>query len=116
MYKRDDTTLRLRAGYNSFSSDFVFELYDADGSLAIGLNSTGQVIVSGNIQTPKDVYVGKRLIVNAETSNIPYVDEIEDEWYDFSFETGIFICNNGTTEIGFHIVNSSFDTPSYSSR
>jgi len=106
MYKRDDPTLRLRAGYNSFTSEFVFELYDADGTLAIGLNSTGQVIVSGNIQTEQDIYAGKRLVVGVETSNIPYTDFISAPWYDMNTK-GLFIAEEGTTEFLMAIIGTT---------
>lgn len=106
MYKRDDTTLRLQAGYNDWTSDFVFELYDSDGTLAIGLNSTGQVVVSGNIQTEKDVFIGRRLVVGVETSNIPYVDFVPNPWYD-SAAKGIFIAEDNSTEFLMALVGTT---------
>jgi hypothetical protein len=39
--------LRLKMGYSTADSDFVFQLFDQAGNLAVGLNSTGQLLLSG---------------------------------------------------------------------
>jgi hypothetical protein len=106
MYKRDDTTLRLRAGYNSLTSDFVFELYDALGNPTVTLNSTGQVIVTGDIQTETDAYIGKRLVLGADIANLPYVDFVPNPWYS-SVTKGLFIAEDGSTDFLMALVGTT---------
>jgi hypothetical protein len=39
--------LRLKMGYSTADSDFVFQLFDEAGRAAVSLNSTGQLVLSG---------------------------------------------------------------------
>lgn len=54
-------TLRLKQGYDRASGEFVFNMYDDTGAQTIYLNSSGEAVFAGNVQTLKDAYVGKNI-------------------------------------------------------
>lgn len=65
-------TLRLFMGYDSSNvgpttatSDFVFNLYDANGVTQISLNSSGEAVFGGNIQTMQDAYFGRFVFIGS---------------------------------------------------
>ena len=64
--------LRLFMGLDSTSvspttatSDFVFNLYDANGIRQISLNSSGEAVFGGNIQTMQDAYFGRFVFIGS---------------------------------------------------
>lgn len=66
---RDSTTqMRLEMGYDATSGDFIFRLYDANGNLTIDLNSLGEAVFMGNIETAKSVTVGELLKLISPTA------------------------------------------------
>jgi hypothetical protein len=77
------TQMRLEMGYEASSGDFIFKLYDADGNLTIDLNSLGEAVFKGNIETAKNATIGEILKLVSPTS---------------TFNSGIqWISNDGTT-------------------
>lgn len=63
MRSEGSTTIRLKAGWDEASSEFVFNLYSADGSPTIELDSTGDAVFRGSLNTAEDVYVGNRIFL-----------------------------------------------------
>jgi hypothetical protein len=88
---RDSTTqMRLEMGYEASSGDFIFKLYDAAGNLTIDLNSLGEAVFKGNIETAKNATIGEILKLISGTSE---------------FTSGIkWMDNNGTTELATALV------------
>jgi len=63
--------LRLRMGYDSATSKFVFQMYDILGVETISLNSTGEAVFKGNIETTKNAKVGNNIeIGDVSQSNV----------------------------------------------
>jgi len=65
MKKNGSTTVRLKMGYNPASSEFEFNLYNAAGVKTIYLDSSGEAVFSGNIQTDKNAYIGTNLYIGS---------------------------------------------------
>lgn len=57
----NNNILRLKMGFNSVTSLFVFEMFDNFGNLSIGLSSSGGAMYKGDIQTDKDIKVGNNI-------------------------------------------------------
>jgi hypothetical protein len=62
------TTIRLLAGYDASTGDFVFKLFDVNGLAQISLNSSGEAIFGGNVITGKDILC-KHIVVGSETTD-----------------------------------------------
>jgi len=79
MYDKQATpVLRLMLGYDSATSKFVFNMYDAAGSLTLTLNSSGEAVFAGNISTLKDAFVGNNLHLGAggtSTTRVIYFND-----------------------------------------
>ena len=69
MRAKGSSNIRLKAGWDTPSSEFVFNLYNSTGGLTMSLNSTGNAVFSGNLNTSQDVFIGNRLFLgwNAST-------------------------------------------------
>lgn len=59
----NSTTIRIKMGWNKDSSNFEFNIYGSSGAPSIEINSSGEVVVRGNINTEKDIYVGNRIFL-----------------------------------------------------
>jgi hypothetical protein len=59
--KQDPPMLRLEMGYDTVTSKFIFQMYDASGNLTLSENDAGEAVFSGNIATLKDVHIGNNL-------------------------------------------------------
>lgn len=62
------TTLRLRMGYNASSSNFCFKLFNNAGVETISLDSCGNAIFKGDIDTAEDVNVGNNIYLGVSGS------------------------------------------------
>lgn len=96
----NSTTLRLLAGYDSSTGDFVFKLYNALGTETISLDAGGNAIISGYVQSGEDAYVGEHLFIGAESTDVPYTSITTNT-------RGIFIPVPGTTKILGHIYSTN---------
>jgi len=63
MRAKDSTTVRLAMGWNAASSEFMFDLYTSDGDPSLELDSLGNAVFKGAINTAQDIYVGNRVFV-----------------------------------------------------
>lgn len=79
-------TLRLRAGYDTNTNEFLFTLYNQAGQPTIDLSDTGDALVY-NIHTSQDVYVGRRIFVDWDSTQT-----VNDAYpLGFPYEGGLFI-------------------------
>lgn len=62
------TTLRLRMGYNASSSNFCFKLFNNVGEETISLDSCGNAVFKGDIDTAQDVNVGNNIFIGNSCS------------------------------------------------
>lgn len=79
----DGTNNRIKLGYDSEQTKFIFEMYDGDGLKTLSFNDTGQAVFSGSIDTKKDVKIGESLrmrSVDAQTGRGIYFGETDDNW------------------------------------
>ena len=58
---------RLQMGYNPADADFNLTIYDASGNPTLYLNSTGEAVFAGNIETLKNAKIGQVLELQATT-------------------------------------------------
>jgi hypothetical protein len=65
--KQDPPRLRLKMGYDTATSKFIFQMYDALGNLTLSENDAGEAVFSGNIATLKDVHIGNNLYLGDRT-------------------------------------------------
>lgn len=70
MKANGSSTIRLKAGWDAASSEFVFNLYGVDGTLTVNLDSTGDAVFTGTVNTDKDVFVGEHLYVGWGNSTL----------------------------------------------
>ena len=70
MRKPDSSTIRLKMGWDASSSNFAFGLFTSDGDPSISLNSLGEAVFSGNVNTVKDIYIGNRLFLGWNGSTV----------------------------------------------
>lgn len=64
------STIRLRMGWNPNSSEFEFVLFGSDGDPTLELDSTGDIVNRGNINTVKDIFVGNRIFLGWNGSTV----------------------------------------------
>lgn len=64
------TTLRLRMGYEVATSNFVFKLFNAGGVETLSLDSSGNAIFSGDINTDNDVFIGNNIFLGLSGANV----------------------------------------------
>lgn len=100
----NSTTIRLKAGWDDGTSEFVFNLYDTLGNPTIEIDSTGDAVFRGSVNTAKDVYIGQKLIINWDGSTTPPPD------LSARAETGMFIRRLGTTEYVASVYSSGVST------
>lgn len=90
MKAKDSSTIRVKMGWDAASSEFLFNLYNSTGGVAINLDSTGNAIFSGTINTSQDAFIGKRLVLGWPSgTNLPTA---------FLSEIGLYMIRSGTTE------------------
>jgi hypothetical protein len=83
--------VRLKAGWDAAAGEFVFNLYDKTGNPVIELDSTGDAVFRGSINTDEDIYVGNRIFVGwNESTNIPPAATLSTR--------GIYFIEPGTTK------------------
>jgi hypothetical protein len=65
------TTLRLRAGYNKLTSNFEFSLWNTLSTTpTISLDSIGNAVFSGNINTSHSIFVGDNIFLGQTGSTV----------------------------------------------
>jgi hypothetical protein len=64
----ETTTIRLKMGYSTDSDLFEFNMYSSNGDASLSLNSSGEAVFSGDVQTKKDCLVGENLYVGTTDS------------------------------------------------
>lgn len=84
------STIRLLMGYDKNSSDFLFNLYDQAGNPTLELNSTGNAVLRGDINTARDVFIGERLFLGWEGSTLVPTATLSTR--------GMYIMEPGTTK------------------
>lgn len=105
MKAEGSTVIRVKMGWDEASSEFLFNLYNSTGGIAISLDSTGNAVFSGTLNTSQDAYIGKRLILGWPSgTNLPTASLAE---------VGMYLIREGTTEYitGLYTTVYSFGTP-----
>jgi hypothetical protein len=65
------TTIRLRAGYNKLTSNFEFSLWNSISTTpTISLDSVGNGVFSGSINTSESMYIGNNIFLGQTGSTI----------------------------------------------
>ena len=83
-------TKRLEMGWDSVSGEFKFSIYDSTGGAAVELDSTGDAVFRGKINTAKDIYIGERAFIGwGGNTNLPE---------HASTKRGIYFLNPGSTQ------------------
>jgi len=100
--------LRVQMGYSSVVDKFIFNLYDASGNPSIELDSAGNAVFKGYINTAQDVFIGDQLFIgwNASTS-LPMATLPTQGIYFIEPESTRYIAAIYTTNVG------TSDLPSY---
>ena len=111
MYDRQAVPVkRLQMGYNSADADFNLTIYDAAGNPTIYLNSTGEAVFAGNIETLKNAKIGQILELQATTgtdinSGIKWMDSdgvtvLADAFMVKSTVLNLFSIKSNNSEFG----------------
>jgi len=81
-----NSNLRLRAGYDTDADEFLFVLYNQSGVATIDLSDTGDALVY-NVHTSQDVYVGRRIFVDWDST-----EQSTDVYLaGFPYQGGLFL-------------------------
>lgn len=92
MTNKGSTTYRLKMGWDNNTSKFIFNIYDSTGGPSVELDSCGDAVFRGKLNTVKDAFIGERLFVGwGGTTNYPSSDLTAD------YDRGFFIIQPGTT-------------------
>lgn len=86
----NSTTIRLKMGWDEASSEFVFNLFGVDGTPTIELNSTGDAVFRGDINTEEDIYVGNRIFLGWDGSTVVPTATLSTR--------GMYVMEPGTTK------------------
>jgi hypothetical protein len=95
----NSTTIRIKMGWDKASSEFVFNIYGQDGTPSVELDSTGDAVFKGSINTADDVYLGNRVFVGWQGTTSTAVHN--------PFTRGIFIQDYFTTMYAGHLYTTS---------
>jgi hypothetical protein len=111
---KSSTTLRLRAGYNKNTSNFEFNLWNSLSTTpTISLDSIGNAVFSGSINTSESVFVGDNIFLGQTGSTVskglyfnattPSTDEAEGT---YNMKSAIYTAVNASSTLTVNI-NSS---------
>jgi hypothetical protein len=95
----NSTTIRVKMGWDKASSEFVFNLYGQDGTPSVELDSTGDAVFKGSINTADDIYLGNRVFVGWQGTTSTAAN--------IAFSRGVFIQDYNTTMYAGHFYTSS---------
>lgn len=90
MRSNGSSTIRLKAGWDSNINEFVFNLYGESGTPSVELNSTGNAVFKGTLNTDEDVFVGNRIFVGWGAST--------ERPLNASIERGVYYLYPGSTQ------------------
>jgi hypothetical protein len=106
MYDKQVTPVkRLQMGYNSIDSDFNFTMYNKNGNATIYLNSSGEAVFAGNIETGKNAYIGNDLYIGSTgTGSVSKAIRLRTDAHDIVIRGYVL---NSTANIGIGLLTSS---------
>jgi hypothetical protein len=107
MYDKQATpVLRSLYGYSSTAGDFLFSLFDRNGSPTIYEDAgTGEAVFAGNVITGKNAYIGNDLYIGSTgTGSVSKAIRLRTDVHDITIRGYV---ENSTANIGIGLLTSS---------